>query len=266
MPHERHKMKPLLYIALSCLSLSVSNHAFAKDADSKIRQDENCFDAGWVSSKLRKLSTLKANKTDTVGVTPSAQYILDDNTQHYPERVFMKDQGEQTEFPITPDGRLIGFEKISGASDEVEFCHYDPKRAGLPFNADGIKLNINTEIQFHNQSGAHSLDEIKDGLKDGRSHYKKIAGALSIVVPKMSHIMIEYEDETLALDFIAMKSGTPLTDTVPVIFCGSPMIKVKDLEDIGADGIIISGGDYTLLPVPGLAAMKRFQGCDDNEG
>ena len=259
-------MKPLLYFALMCLGLSASSYALAKTSDPKIREAENCFDAGWVSSKLRKLATLNADKTDTVGVSPSARYILDGSTQHYPERVYIKDQGEQTEFPVSLDGRLLGFEKISSASDDVEFCHYDPKRAGLPFDADGIKLNINTEIQFHNQSGAHSLDEIKDGLKDGRSHYKKIAGALSIVVPKMSHIMIEYEDETLALDFIAMKSGTPLTDTVPVIFCGSPMIKVKDLEDIGADGIIISGGDYTLLPVPRLAAMKRFQGCDDNEG
>ena len=259
-------MKPLLYFALMCLGLSASSYALAKTSDPKIREAENCFDAGWVSSKLRKLATLNADKTDTVGVSPSARYILDGSTQHYPERVYIKDQGEQTEFPVSLDGRLLGFEKISSASDDVEFCHYDPKRAGLPFDADGIKLNINTEIQFHNQSGAHSLDEIKDGLKDGRSHYKKIAGALSIVVPKMSHIMIEYEDETLALDFTAMKSGTPLTKPVPVIFCGSPMIKVKDLEDIGADGIIISGGDYTLLPVPGLAAMKRFQGCDDNEG
>ena len=233
MPHERHKMKPLLYIALSCLSLSVSNHAFAKDADSKIRQDENCFDAGWVSSKLRKLATLKAEKTDTVGVSPSAQYILDDNTQHYPERVFMKDQGEQTEFPITPNGRLIGFEKISGASNDVKFCHYDPKRTGLPFDADGITLDINTSIQFHNQSGEHRLGDIKDGLKDGRSHYKKLAGALAIVVPKMSHIMIEYEDETKALDFTPMKDGAALNETVPIVYCEHPMIKVKDLEDIG---------------------------------
>ena len=259
-------MKPLLYFALMCLGLTASSYAFAQASDPKIREAENCFDAGWVSKKLRKLATLNSDKTDTVGVSPSAQYILDGSTQHYPERVYIKDQGEQTEFPVSPDGWLIGFEKISGASDEVEFCHYDPKRAGRPFNADGIKLNINTEIQFHNQSGAHSLDEIKDGLKDGRSHYKKIAGALAIVVPKMNHIMIEYKDETLALDFTAMKNGTPLTETVPVIFCESPMIKVKDLEDIGADRIIISGGDYTLLPVPGLAAMKRFQGCDDNEG
>lgn len=259
-------MKPLLYFALMCLGLTASSYALAQASDPKIREAENCFYVGWVSSKLRKLATLKPEKTDTVGVSPSAQFILDDSNQHYPERVYIKDQGEQTEFSVSLDGRLLGFEKISEASDDVEFCHYDPKRAGLPFDADGIKLNINTEIQFHNQSGAHSLDEIKDGLKDGRSHYKKIAGALAIIVPKMSHIMIEYEDETLALDFTAFKDSTPLTETVPVIFCGSPMIKVKDLEDIGADHIVISGGDYTLLPVPGLAAMKRFQGCDDNEG
>ena len=259
-------MKPFLSLALCCLSLSITSHALAKDSDPKIRQAENCFDAGWVSDKLRKLATLKADKTDTVGVSPSAQFILDDNTQHYPERSWMKDQGKLTELPIAPDGRLIGFEKMSVASDDVELCHSDPKRAGLPFDADGIRLNINTEIRFHNQSGTHSLSEINDGLKDGRSHYKKIAGALAIVVPKMSHIMIEYEDETKALDFTPMKDGVALTQTVPTVYCVSPMIKVKDLEDIGADSLIISGGDYTLLPALGVAGMKRFVGCDDNDG
>jgi len=81
----------------------------------------------------------------------------------------------------------------------------------------------------------------------------------------MSHIMIEYKDEVKALDFTPMKDGVALIETVPIVYCVSPMIKVKDLEDIGADSIIISGGDYTLLPVPGLVAMKRFQGCNDND-
>ena len=82
----------------------------------------------------------------------------------------------------------------------------------------------------------------------------------------MSHIMIEYEDETKALDFTPMKDGVALTQTVPTVYCVSPMIKVKDLEDIGADSLIISGGDYTLLPALGVAGMKRFVGCDDNDG
>ena len=259
-------MKLFLYLASISLGLAVSSHAHAQTADPKIRQAENCFDAGWVSGKLRKLATLEDQKTDTVGVSPSARFILDDNTQHYPERAFMTDQGEQTEFTLSPSGQLIGFEKIRVASDDVKLCHSDAKRAGLPFDADGIKLNINTEIRFHNQSGTHSLDDIKDGLKDGRSHYKKIAGALAIVVPKMSHIMIEYENETKALDFTPMKDGAALTETVPIVYCEHPMIKVKDLEDIGADSIIISGGDYTLLPALGVAGMKRFVGCGDNDG
>ena len=78
--------------------------------------------------------------------------------------------------------------------------------------------------------------------------------------------MIEYEDETKALDFTAFKGSNKLPTPTPVIFCRRPMIKVKDLDDIGADHIKISGGDYTLLPVPGLAGMKRFAGCDKEEG
>ena len=257
---------PLIIMFASFIGLALSgDFALAKDVDPKIRKTENCFKAGWISKKLRKLATLKADKTDTVGVAPTAQLILEDKSQHFADRFFIKEHGEETNLIIASDGQLLGFETLQDYSDDVELCHVDLRRAGLPFDADGIALNINTEIRFHNQSGTHNISEIKDGLKDGRSHYKKIAGALAIVVPKMSHIMIEYKDDTRALDFTPMKGGVPLTETVPIVYCVSPMIKVKDLEDIGADSIKISGGKYTLLPALGLAGMKRFVGCDDDE-
>jgi len=262
-------MKPILYLALCCLSITGS-YAPAQAADPNIRKAENCFKVGWLSEKLSKLTKLKPNKTDIVGVSPTAHVKLDDRSQpyprHHPKRYFIKDRGVETDLPIAPDGQLLGFEKLSGSSKDVELCHYDPKRAGLPFDADGISLDINTDIQFHNQSGTHSLDEIKDGLKDGKSHYKKTAGAMAMFVPKMSHIMIKYDDETQPLEFTALKDDVPLTAPVQIVYCVLPMIRVKDLERIGADRIRISGGPYRLLPVPGLAAMKRFEGCGEDEG
>ena len=258
-------MKQVLTLTLTSLvgAIVCSGTATAKEEASKIREAENCIKVGWISEKLQKFAELKPEKTDTVGVTPTAQLKLEESSEPYPERYFIKDQGVETDLPIAPDGQLLGFEKLRHASQDVELCHYDPHRAGLPFDADGVSLGMNTDVQFHNQSGLHSLAEIKDGLKDGKSHYKKSAGALAIFVPKMSHVMIKYDDETQPLEFTPMKGETELMDPVEIIYCVLPMIKVKDLEGIGADSLRILGGPYRLLPVPGLAAMKRFEGCGD---
>lgn len=259
-------MKYIIKLSAACLfgAFITSTTALAEEDASNIRKAENCAEVGWIAEKLQKFAELKPGKTDTVGVSPMAHLKLADGPQNYPERYFIKDQGVETELPIDPTGQLLGFEKLGSGSDAVELCHYDPKRAGLAFDADGISLDINTDVQFHNKSGRHDLSEIKDGLKDGRSHYKKTAGALSVFVPKMSHVMVKYDDETQPLDFAAMKGDVELTGIVSIVHCVLPMIKVKDLEAIGADSLEISGGPYRLLPVPGLAAMKRFEGCGDD--
>ena len=252
------------FILAACVGMAVSSgFAFAKDDAPKIRKAENCFKAGWISKKLRKLAKLKADKTDIVGVAPTAQLILEDKSQHFADRFFIKEHGEETNLIIASDGQLLGFETLQDYSDDVELCHVDLRRAGLPFDADGISLDVNTDIQFHNQSGLHSLDEINDGLKDGKSHYKKMAGAMSVFVPNMSHVMVKYADAAQPLDFTAMKGGVALDEPIEIVYCDLPMIKVKDLEAIGADSLRILGGPYRLLPVPSLAAMKRFEGCGD---
>jgi len=90
---------------------------------------------------------------------------------------------------------------------------------------------MNTDIQFHNQSGLHSLDEINDGLS-----------AMSVFVPNMSHVMVKYDDAAQPLDFTAMKGGVALDEPIEIVYCDLPMIKVKDLEAIGADSLRILGG------------------------
>ena len=137
------------FILSACVGMAVSSgFAFAKDDAPKIRKVENCFKAGWISKKLRKLAKLKADKTDIVGVTPTAQLILEDKSQHFADRFFIKEHGEETNLIIASDGQLLGFETLQDYSDDVELCHVDLRRAGLPFDADGISLDMNTDIQF----------------------------------------------------------------------------------------------------------------------
>ena len=90
-----------------------------------------------------------------------------------------------------------------------------------------------------------------------------MVGAMSVFVPNMSHVMVKYDDAAQPLDFTAMKAGVALAEPIEIVYCDLPMIKVKDLEAIGADSLRILGGPYRLLPVPSLAAMKRFEGCGD---
>ena len=259
-------MKKVSYISLSCLcALAAVNSALAEDKTVKIRDAENCFNVDWVPEYGRKFAKLKPDRIDTVSVFPVGFVRLENSGEHYPDRYFIRDRSAEIDLAIGADGQLIGLEKLLEATDTVELCHADPKRAGLPFDADGISLDMDMEIQFINRSGVHKMEELRDGLADGKPHYKKAAGVLSFLVPKMSHVMIKPVDQEASVQFAAMRGQTKIDLPEPIMFCGLPMIKYQDLKDLGADRLEITNGAYRLMPVPGLAMMKRFAGCDQDE-
>jgi len=77
--------------------------------------------------------------------------------------------------------------------------------------------------------------------------------------------MIEYEAEDTPPQYTAMKGETPVDGLKHETFCELAMIKVKDLEKLGADGLKVMGGSYSLTPVPGVKTLKRFTECSKDE-
>jgi len=123
-------------------------------------------------------------------------------------------------------------------------------------------LSGQSDVHFLTNSGYHDLATLEDGLKDGKSHYKKmVPAAMRMLVPSLKYVMIEYDVEDTPPQFTAVKGQEPIEGLEHETFCELAMIKVIDLEKLGADGLKIMGGAYNLTPVPGVKTLKRFTHC-----
>lgn len=245
-----------LFFAYPPLAIAAENAPF-------IRGDELCHSASFILEYHHKFRTLSADKIDTVRMVPTARLITTQAIPHFPQRVFTKDGDIITPFKVQPNGEIADFGRLTTASSAIEICTFDPARNGLLNTEDGLKWDIDMDIIFLSADGEHKIETLRDGLRDGRSHYKKVAGALSLVVPKMTHLLIKPVGEISKPRPIAIKQSDVLPPLTLGTFCSADLISMKELESQDAEKLIITGGSYRLLPVPNAKALERFAGCDD---
>lgn len=236
----------------------------ADDDTPIIRGDETCQSARFITDYADKFRRLKDEQTDTVQMVPIARLVTSEDIPHMPDRVYQKDGDNLIDWALAKDGTIKGFDSLTTASQSAQICTFDPKRAGLDITEDGLNWDIAMDIQFVSAKGTHSMDVLEDGLRDGRTHYKKAAGTLSLFVPKMTHLMIRPVHDDVAVEPIAMQKGEIVGPLKLDEYCGLQMVPMKALKDVKAHQLIIRGGAYRLLPVPGPKAMDRFAGCDDD--
>jgi len=253
--------------AIAVIGLLVSAPAFAeedKEAAPQLRERISCFPAKGITKFVSKFQKIDAKKRDTVDMLFSAKFSVKDGGV-MPERLFIRDDGAEDNFALKPDGEVTDFDKIGVASDAAEICTDDPSREGTP-RGSGFSFSITNDVHFLDNDGYHELAAIKEGLKDGKTHYKKMAPApIRMLIPSLSHVMIEYEAEDVVPQYAALKGETPIEGLEHELFCGQALIKLKDLEQLGADGLKIMGGVYNLTPVPGPKALARFVDCGEDE-
>ena len=250
------------YLVLMGLMLTAPTYAQAQDADV-----QKCFPAKGLIKHYRKFDKLDADKKDAVSIKPEAKFEILKEGHDYPQRFFVKDGDVETDLTIEPDGRISDFGKLLSASKDAEMCFFDPKRAEIEDKEDGISFSISMDITFNQESGYHSLAELKDGLKDGKSHYKKMMGAMSFMVPKLTHVILSYDNEDMPVQITAVKDGEAVAGLSSEPFSGAHVIDVAAIEALGADGLQISGGDYTLEPGASIEKMKKlgFGDSDDED-
>ena len=88
---------------------------------------------------------------------------------------------------------------------------------------------------------------------------------MRVIVPKMTYVMIDYENDDTRPQFTAMQAQTPTAGLDHATFCDNAMIKIEDLETLGADGLKVMGGPYKLAPVPDPKTLAKFAGCAEDE-
>ena len=261
--------------AILCLSFLIttplmSSAAYAQDKDDapELRERVTCFPSKNFSKFVSKFQNLDADKRDVVDMVFDAKFDVNDGGV-LPERIFIRDNGAEQNFTLTPDGTVPDFIKIADASETAELCSEDPSRVGTPRGGDDMKFSLESDVQYLKNTGYHDLATLKDGLKDGKSHFKKMVPApMRLIVPKMSHVMINYEADDAVAAFSAMKGNTSIEGLTSDQHCEQTIIKVKDLEDLGAEGLQVSGGPYILMPVPNKKMLKKFvqsSGQDESE-
>jgi len=236
-----------------------------EDAAPKLRELVNCFPAKGITEFVSKFQGIDSDKRDTVDMIFAATFKVKDGGA-MPKRLFMRDNGAEIDFSLNADGSVPDFVKIGEASETAELCNEDPTRVGTPQGTNDMSFSINNDVHFLTNDGYHDLATLEDGLEDGKTHYKKmVPGAMRMLVPSLKYVMIEYDAEDTQPQFSAMNGKEPVEGLEHETFCDLAMIKVKDIEKLGGDGLKIMGGAYKLTPVPGRKTLERFTECSKDE-
>lgn len=252
------------YLGVALIGLFLSGSAFAQDngqGDTPLRELVTCFPAKGITEFVSKFQNIDADKRDTVDMIFDAKFKVNDGGV-MPSRIFLRDAGTETDFMIDAEGNVPDFVTIGKASETAELCSEDPSRVGTPRSGDDMRFSLESDVHFLTNDGYHDLATLQDGLKDGKTHYKKMMpGPMRMLVPTLKYVMIEYDFEGTPPQYSAMKGQTPIEGLDHETFCELPMIKVKDLEKFGANGLKVMGGTYKLTPVPGVKTLAKFTEC-----
>ncbi len=234
--------------------------AFANEVEDKAA-GINCMPAKDFVKLLGRLDKLDASKKDTVGMEPVMMFEATDGGA-LPSRVFFRHKGAETPFQITADGLVPDFTNVKNMDKKGDMCLQDKTRIGVPEDENGLELDIEMDLIYHNKTGVYSMAELADGLKDGRSHIKKIVPApIRLLIPKFTYLEIITE-EGVDLDISAMKNGAAIPGLDVINVEDSRAIEFAQLERLGADSLKITSGAFTLGPTPSPDDMKDLDDED----
>lgn len=260
--------KFLIGVAI-CMVLLAKTSAASETED--MAAGVKCMPAKKIIKLIRKFDDMKPEKKDTVSVTPAMQ-LKTDIGRTLPERVYMREGTIEHTFNIDQNGVVTDFARLGSMDKNGELCMQDQQLIDKEDGESGIKFAMDFGINFKNTSGTHSIAELVDGAKDGKSHYKKmVSGPMAILVPKMTHMGVMYLDENNEFvpkpaQIYATKNGKIIKGLLVEKFGDMFVVGLEDLQNIDADGLKIDGGNYRLTPIPSIEKMKKFGfGSHDTE-
>ena len=252
-------MRLMNFLAISLLmSTSMAMVAHAEDDDDRPRELVECVSGKKFAKLVRKISELEPEKRDTIDPSPNFTIKPADGGV-MPKRFFAKSGGEEINLEISEDGQVLEFLKKFPQDKKSEFCAEDPSREGGPKNVKALDFSMEFDVAFRNESGAYSISELEDGLKDGKSVIKKIVpGPVALLIPKMTNILIEFNEADALFRFQAYQGGALIGD-VPYERAGLDyLLSYEELEAMGADELRVSGGAHKISPTMSLEKLEKY--------
>lgn len=219
--------------------------------------NEKCFSADGLVKHVKKMNSQKPKRLDTLHAVMSAKWKRLLGEDPYPN-MWTRQAGVDTPLSVLDDGFVSDFNsRLLTLSKGAEIC--GQKSADLVDEEPRFSMEIDSEILFKNATGPYSIAELQDGVGDGKSFYKKMMpGPLSLLVPKMTHLTLDYADENQPLAVRYTKEGTAVDAPPYEMFGTSFVIALEDIEASGADMMHVEGGPFKLIPTPSIKKMKSL--------
>jgi len=252
-----------LRLSICLASLISINLVSIAHAETNVRGEVFCFPAKDVPKIVNNLNAVDESRRDVVDVSLEAKFLIKDGGD-WPERFFIRTKTSEIDLPIEkPSGATPTFLETAMKHSQGDICVTDKTRAHLPENDEGLYFEMGLSPLFHNRSGRHELSELKEGTKDGKSFYKKmIPAAVRMFMPDTKYLAVRYDDLRLTSQVFASVNGQEMSLS-PEIYKDMHVVSFKDLEELGAETLIIRGGAYQLQPTVSVKTMKRFGWGED---
>ncbi|NNE57996.1 MAG: hypothetical protein HKN36_07815 [Hellea sp.] len=251
-------MRVFMIMPLALISVNIANAD-----EGELRQLIECNPAKDLVKTANALTDLDADKVDTIK-SDLAFTLAPNDGGVLPERIFWRLGDAEKDLPFSEDGEVTNFIDVFAGDKSAEICVEDPTRTGQPKDEKPFAMSVNFQWNYRNSSGTYQLTELEDGLKDAKSTLKKLAGApASLMVPSFTHVAIGFDDKEAEAEFRAFAGETDLGQVATERLGPAYIFEYDQLEDMGADRLIVEGGAHKLMP--SLSPEKMGGGDDDKE-
>jgi len=253
-------------ITVILLILLMSGTAMADDTP-ELRELIECTSGKSFAKLAKGLAGLDAKRLDTINTKPSFTLAANDGGK-LPKRIFVRSRAVEADLSMSSDGEVREFIGLFADDKKAELCVEDPSRVGVVKDKGAFGLSMAFNMNFLNTSGVYSLDEIKDGMKDGKSALKKmVPGPVALVLPKMSHLYFEFADASVVPEFRMFKADDngEMQDIGPAEFVrleSDFMVDVESLVENNMDELRVAGGAHTMSPSLSPKRMAKLIGKD----
>lgn len=229
----------------------------AKDAVADPTNEESCLPTKSMKETMAKFDELDADRRDTVQAGIKLAVDAKDTILR-PERIEFRDGDARVPLTLDEETQSVALTPhLPSLSEDARLCIVHPVLDPSEVMMARYSVGIEMGVRFVETPGTHSIEQIEDGLKDGRAHYKKMAGAMGFMVPKFDHLAVAGNDPQDPPRLWATRDGQDIAEPDGVLMNGGRLIAVKDLERMGADGIRVEG-NYRLSPSPDAKTVEKF--------
>ena len=142
---------------------------------------------------------------------------------------------------------MPNFIEAAIARPDTDICVDDPTRAEKPADDEGLYFEMGLSPLFKSTPGQHSLAELEEAAKDGKSFYKKmLPGALAVFMPDTDYFAIKMVDRK-AVPMAKALSGEDEKSLELEAVNDMWVVSLDDIEDFEATHLAVS---YTHLTLP----------------